>query len=92
MIRQTLVDKLGMNADPDFNLSGSWSPNEIGSDCYVKLGADAVAFSDQTQDILRSPNGSDLVFVQANTSTPLASCLEASAHFKAPSVRFWFLP
>jgi hypothetical protein len=43
----------------------------------VKLGADAVNFESQTENILRSANGNDVVFVQSNTATPLVRCLVA---------------
>jgi hypothetical protein len=76
-IRQTLVDKLGMNDQESFNLSHQIAPGDNGGDCYVKLGADAVNFEFMSGNILRSPNGSDVVFVQSNTATPLVRCLEA---------------
>jgi hypothetical protein len=77
-IRAILVRKLGLDSSNDFNLSHHFSPGEIGSDCYVKLGADAVNFENRSENILRSPtNGADVVFVQSSTSTPLVKCLVA---------------
>jgi len=47
-------------------------------DCYVKTGAEAFAFSETDPgNILRSPNGRDLVFVQTYVGVPLSSCLNA---------------
>lgn len=74
-IRQILTRKLGLNRTEDFDLNHHTPPAEAG-DCYVKLGADAVNFEDQSSNILRSPNGRDVVFVQSNTATPLVSCLK----------------
>lgn len=76
-IRKIFITKLGMNATESFNLSHHIAPDDNGGDCYVKLGAEAVNFENQTENILRSPNGSDVVFVQANTVTPLVKCLVA---------------
>lgn len=76
-IQQLLTQKLRMNGTLSFNLSGHIAPDDNGGDCYVKLGADAVNFDYQTQNILRSPNGADVVFVQSNTATPLVKCLAA---------------
>jgi hypothetical protein len=76
-IRQMLTQKLGINNEEDFNLSHHIAPGETGGDCYVKLGAEAVNFESQSENILRSPNGMDVVFVQSNTTTPLVRCLKA---------------
>jgi uncharacterized protein YceK len=75
-IKTTLVAKLGMNSDLDFYLNHRTPDSESG-DCYVKLGADAVNFENQSANILYSPNGKDVVFVQSFTNIPLARCLEA---------------
>jgi hypothetical protein len=74
-IREILERDLGMNVTEDFNLNHG-SPPAQGGDCYVKLGADAVNFEDETSNILHSPDGRDVVFVQSNTATPLVSCLK----------------
>lgn len=80
-IRTILVRKLGLDSNDNFNLGRPITPNDIASnsgDCYVKLGADAVNFENQSENILHSPtNGSDVVFVQSSTSTPLVKCLVA---------------
>lgn len=47
------------------------------ADCYVKTGAEAVAFQEESQNILYAPNGKDLVFVQTFQGTPLHQCLVA---------------
>lgn len=74
-IKQILVAKLGMNDTLDFNLNHQ-TPDQNGGDCYVKLGAEAVSFESQSENILYSPNGKDVLFVQSNTATPLAKCLQ----------------
>lgn len=76
-IRKTLTQKLGLNDQEDFNLNHHIQPGDNGGDCYVKLGAEAVNFENQSENILRSPNGKDVVFVQSNTVTPLVRCLVA---------------
>jgi hypothetical protein len=75
-IQQTLTKKLGLNPTLDFSLNHQ-TPAAQGGDCYVKLGADAVNFENMTDNILRSPNGNDVVFVQSDTTTPLVKCLLA---------------
>lgn len=47
------------------------------SDCYVKLGAEAYAFRSETSNILYSPDGRNLVFVQSYQGVPLYPCLVA---------------
>jgi hypothetical protein len=76
-VRTILVAKLGLNDTLSFNLSHHIAPGDNGGDCYVKLGADAVNFENMTDNILRSPTSSDIVFVQSNTATPLVKCLVA---------------
>jgi hypothetical protein len=76
-IANILTQKIGMNDTYSFNLSHHIAPGDNGGDCYVKLGADAVNFQYMTGNILRSPNGTDVVFVQSNTVTPLVNCLQA---------------
>jgi hypothetical protein len=76
-IQKILTQKLGLNDTVSFNLNHHIAPGDNGGDCYVKLGADAVNFEYQTGNILRSPNGKDVVFVQSNTATPLVRCLVA---------------
>ncbi len=76
-IRRILIKKIGLNDTESFNLNHHIAPGDNSGDCYVKLGADAVNFEYQTQNILRAPNGTDVVFVQSNTVTPLVKCLEA---------------
>lgn len=76
-IRKILTQKLGLNDQESLNLNHQIAPGDNGGDCYVKLGADAVNFENQSQNILRSANGNDVVFVQSNSSTPLVRCLEA---------------
>ena len=76
-IRKVLEKKIGLNSEGDFDLDHQIEAGQIGGDCYVKLGAEATNFQDQTENILRSPNGRDLVFVQSSTSTPLVKCLKA---------------
>jgi hypothetical protein len=76
-IRAILTKKVGLNDQESFNLSGHIDPGDNGGDCYVKLGADAVNFEDQTGNILRAPNGTEVVFVQSNTVTTLVRCLKA---------------
>jgi hypothetical protein len=76
-IRSILVSKLGLNDQESFNLNHHIAPGDNGGDCYVKLGADAVNFEYMSGNILRSPNGKDIVFVQSNTVTPLVQCLQA---------------
>lgn len=46
-------------------------------DCYVKTGAEAVAFGHRQQNVLYAPNGRDLVFVQTFQGIPLNRCLTA---------------
>lgn len=77
-IHKILVTKLGMDSNDSFDVNHHITPSETATDsgdCYVKLGADAVNFADQADNILRSPNGSDVVFVQSSTTTPLVQCL-----------------
>jgi hypothetical protein len=78
-IRATLKKELGMTADGDFNLPGN-EPEagviQVGGDCYVKTGAEAVNFAD-TKHTLYSPDGADLVWVQTSTETALVDCLSA---------------
>ena len=67
-----------MKPNGDFNLT----PTEpgtvrVGSDCYVKTGAEAVDFADQKENILHSPDGSELIFVQTSVGFPLSKCLIA---------------
>ena len=76
-IRKILTQKLGLNDQQSFNLSHHIAPGDNGGDCYIKLGADAVNFEYMSGNILRSPNGKDVVFVQSDTATPLVRCLEA---------------
>lgn len=79
-VRKILVRHLGLDKQDSFNLNHHITQSDIATDsgdCYVKLGADAVNFEDQTQNILRSPTGSDVVFVQSDTRTPLVKCLVA---------------
>ncbi len=76
-IEKILVAKLGLNDQLSFNLNHHIAPGDNGGDCYVKLGADAVNFENMTGNILRSPTGADVVFVQSNTATPLVKCLVA---------------
>jgi hypothetical protein len=59
-IRKRLSQKLGLNGQLDFNLNNDVAQNDMGSDYYVKLGADAVNFENRSENILRSPNGSDV--------------------------------
>lgn len=75
-IRKTLRAKLNLNAGNEFDLDHRIDSGQVGSDCYVKLGAEAVSFEDQTENILYAPNGKDLVFVQSSTETPLVRCLK----------------
>ena len=75
-IQEILTKKLGLNPTLDFNLNHQTPPAE-GGDCYVALGAAAVNFENMPGNILRSPNGKDVVFVQSDTTTPLAKCLVA---------------
>ena len=75
-IQEILTKKLGLNPTLDFNLNHQTPPAE-GGDCYVALGANAVNFENMPGNILRSPNGKDVVFVQSDTTTPLAKCLVA---------------
>jgi len=72
-----LAQKLGLNNEAEFNLNHHIASGETGGDCYVKLGAEAVNFESQAENMLRSPNGKDVVFVQSNTATPLVRCLKA---------------
>lgn len=74
-IKAILAKKIGLDNALDFNLNGHIDPNAGGGDCYIKLGAEAVNFENQTENILHSPNGQDLVFVQSDTTTPLVKCL-----------------
>jgi hypothetical protein len=77
-VRRILVTKVGLDKQGSFNLNHHITQSDVATDsgdCYVKLGADAVNFEGQTQNILRSPNGSGVVFVQSDTSTPLVKCL-----------------
>jgi hypothetical protein len=60
-IRKTLKKKLNLNAEEEFDLDGQFDEGQVGGDCYVKLGAEAVNFEDQAENVLRSPNGADLV-------------------------------
>lgn len=76
-IRRILTQKLGLNNQEEFNLNHHAAPGSTGNDCYVKLGAEAVNFEYMSRNILRSPNGKDVVFVQSNTVTPLVRCLVA---------------
>lgn len=69
-IEAILRRKLGLDSQLNFTISGNGG-------CYVKLGADAVNFENQSENILRSPNGKDVVFVQSDTATPLVRCLKA---------------
>lgn len=73
-IQRILTQKINMNSTLEFNLNGTRPAAEEG-DCYVKLGADAVNFENQPENILRGANGKDVVFVQSNTATPLVNCL-----------------
>ena len=72
-IRATLTDKLGMKPNGDFNLPGPFS-------CYVKTGVEAKNFAYMRNHILYGPNGTDLIFVQTDTTTPLSKCLIAVRH------------
>jgi hypothetical protein len=57
-IRTILVRKLGLDSNDNFNLGRPISPDDIASDsgdCYVKLGADAVNFENQSENILAPP-------------------------------------
>jgi hypothetical protein len=77
-IRKILIAKLGLDSQENFNLNHRITQADIDEDtgdCYVKLGADAVNFEQETSNVLRSPNGKDVVFVQSDTSTPLVKCL-----------------
>jgi hypothetical protein len=76
-IRKTLRKELNLNSEDEFDLDGQMDEGQIGGDCYVKLGAEAANFEGQSQNILRSPNGADLIFVQSSTSAPLVGCLKA---------------
>ena len=74
---KSLTDELGMQKDGEFDLDGSIPAGQVGGDCYVKTGADAVNFSYMQRHVLYSPNGTDLIWVQTSTGTPLADCLVA---------------
>jgi hypothetical protein len=76
-IRAILTRKLGLNDQESFDLTHQIAAGDNGGDCYVKLGAEAVNFESMTGNILRSPSGNDIVFVQSNTVTPLVKCLKA---------------
>jgi hypothetical protein len=75
-------DQISKKLDQTLNLqdiSGSSDSFRLsgGEACYVKLGADAVNFEYMKKNILRSPDGQSVVFVQSFTDTPLADCLVA---------------
>lgn len=79
-IRATLKKELGMTPGGDFNVTEKKTgPNEVvvGSDCYVKTGAEAINSSYKKRNMLYSPTGEGAVFVQTSTGTPLADCLVA---------------
>ena len=77
-IRKSLEQKLDMEANGDFNLTPTESgTTTVGSDCYVKTGAEAVDFADQKANILHSPDGRELIFVQTSVGFPLSKCLIA---------------
>lgn len=81
-IREALKRELDMQPNGDFGVTPPpRNPNviQVGSDCYVKTGAEAINFSDQTEHMLYSPaNPSDAIFVQSSTKTPLVDCLKAA--------------
>ena len=77
-IRATLEKKLNVQPDDEFNVDGKPIPaNQVGGDCYIKTGAEAQNFSYQKKNILYSPDGEGLIFVQSSTTTPLVDCLTA---------------
>src|SRR4051812_30039767 len=47
-IRKLLKKKLGLNSEGEFDLDHQIDPDQIGGNCYVKLGAEATNFQDQT--------------------------------------------